>query len=154
MLSPKRTKFRKVQKGRIKGKAARGNKITKGEFGIVALEPTWITANQIEATRVTLSRYTKKVGKVYRQDLMYIFTTMIISFLAKQPTGDEFTNLCKYYAGLNDMSAAGKMFGMITKKFMDMNEEFGDIDPDKNTYQDGLNVLIKAYPNWENASFD
>ena len=65
MLSPKRTKFRKVQKGRIKGKAARGNKITKGEFGIVALEPTWIPANQIEATRVTLSRYTKKVGKVY-----------------------------------------------------------------------------------------
>ena len=65
MLSPKRTKFRKVPKGRIKGKAARGNKITKGEFGIVALEPTWITANQIEATRVTLSRYTKKVGKVY-----------------------------------------------------------------------------------------
>lgn len=65
MLSPKRTKFRKIQKGRIKGKAARGNKITKGEFGIVALEPTWITANQIEATRVTLSRYTKKVGKVY-----------------------------------------------------------------------------------------
>lgn len=65
MLSPKRTKFRKAQKGRIKGKAARGNKITKGEFGIVALEPTWITANQIEATRVTLSRYTKKVGKVY-----------------------------------------------------------------------------------------
>lgn len=65
MLSPKRTKFRKVQKGRIKGKAARGNKVTKGEFGIVALEPAWITANQIEATRVTLSRYTKKVGKVY-----------------------------------------------------------------------------------------
>ena len=65
MLSPKRTKFRKVQKGRIKRKAATANKITKGEFGIVALEPTWITANQIEATRVTLSRYTKKVGKVY-----------------------------------------------------------------------------------------
>lgn len=65
MLSPKRTKFRKVQKGRVKGKATRGNKITKGDFGIVALEPAWITANQIEATRVTLSRYTKKVGKVY-----------------------------------------------------------------------------------------
>ena len=64
-LMPKRTKFRKVQKGRIKGKASRGNKVTKGEFGIVALEPAWITANQIEATRVTLSRYTKKVGKVY-----------------------------------------------------------------------------------------
>ena len=65
MLSPKRTKYRKVQKGRIKGKAARGTKITKGDFGIVAMEPTWITANQIESTRVTLSRYTKKVGKVY-----------------------------------------------------------------------------------------
>ena len=65
MLSPKRTKFRKVQKGRIKGKASRGNKVLKGDFGIVAMEPTWITANQIEATRVTLSRYTKKVGKVY-----------------------------------------------------------------------------------------
>ena len=65
MLSPKRTKFRKVQKGRIKGKATRGNKVLKGDFGIVAMEPTWITANQIEATRVTLSRYTKKVGKVY-----------------------------------------------------------------------------------------
>lgn len=65
MLSPKRTKYRKVQKGRIKGKASRGNKVLKGDFGIVAMEPTWITANQIEATRVTLSRYTKKVGKVY-----------------------------------------------------------------------------------------
>lgn len=96
----------------------------------------------------------EKVGKVYRQDLIYIFTTMIISFLTKQPTSDEFTNLCKYYASLDDMSAAGKMFGMITKKFQDMNEEFGDIDPDKNAYQDGLNVLIKAYPDWENAKFD
>ena len=65
MLSPKRTKYRKVQKGRMKGKAARGTKITKGDFGIVVMEPTWITANQIESTRVTLSRYTKKVGKVY-----------------------------------------------------------------------------------------
>ena len=63
MLSPKRTKYRKVQKGRIKGKAARGTKITKGEFGIVAMEPTWITANQIESTRVTLYRYTKKLSK-------------------------------------------------------------------------------------------
>ena len=64
MLSPKRTKYRKVQKGRIKGKASRGTKITKGDFGIVAMEPTWITANQIESNSVTLSRYTKKVGKV------------------------------------------------------------------------------------------
>ena len=65
MLSPKRTKFRKVQKGSLKGKAFRGTNVTDGEYGIQALEPAWITANQIESVRVTLSRYTKKVGKVY-----------------------------------------------------------------------------------------
>ena len=63
MLSPKRTKYRKVQKGILKGKAYRGTKVTDGEYGIQALEPAWITANQIEAVRVTISRYTKKVGK-------------------------------------------------------------------------------------------
>ena len=63
MLSPKRTKYRKVQKGILKGKAQRGTKVTNGEYGIQALEPAWITANQIESVRVTLSRYTKKVGK-------------------------------------------------------------------------------------------
>ena len=63
MLSPKRTKYRKVQKGILKGKAYRGTKVTDGEYGIQALEPAWITANQIEAVRVALSRYTKKVGK-------------------------------------------------------------------------------------------
>ena len=65
MLSPKRTKFRKVQKGSLKGKAFRGTKVTDGEYGIQALEPAWITANQIESVRVTLSRYTKKVGKTW-----------------------------------------------------------------------------------------
>lgn len=63
MLSPKRTKYRKVQKGILKGKAYRGTKVTDGEYGIQALEPAWITANQIESVRVTISRYTKKVGK-------------------------------------------------------------------------------------------
>ena len=63
MLSPKRTKYRKVQKGILKGKAFRGTKVTDGEYGIQALEPAWITANQIEAVRVTISRYTKKIGK-------------------------------------------------------------------------------------------
>ena len=63
MLSPKRTKYRKVQKGILKGKAYRGTKVTDGEYGIQALEPAWITANQIEAVRVTISRYTKKIGK-------------------------------------------------------------------------------------------
>lgn len=65
MLSPKRTKFRKVQKGRMNGKATRGTKVTNGEYGIQALEASWITANQIESARVTLSRYTKKVGKTW-----------------------------------------------------------------------------------------
>lgn len=65
MLSPKRTKFRKVQKGNLNGKAFRGTKVTDGEYGIQALEPAWITANQIESVRVTLSRYTKKVGKTW-----------------------------------------------------------------------------------------
>ena len=65
MLSPKRTKFRKVQKGNLKGKAFKGTRVTDGEYGIQALEPAWITANQIESVRVTLSRYTKKVGKTW-----------------------------------------------------------------------------------------
>lgn len=63
MLSPKRTKFRKVQKGNMKGRAMRGNKVTDGEYGIQAQEACWITANQIESVRVTLSRYTKKLVK-------------------------------------------------------------------------------------------
>jgi len=63
MLTPKRTKYRKVQKGILKGKAQRGTQVTDGEYGIQALEPAWITSNQIESVRVTISRYTKKVGK-------------------------------------------------------------------------------------------
>ena len=65
MLSPKRTKYRKVQKGTNKGKASRGTMVVNGDYGIQALEPAWITANQIESVRVTLSRYTKKVGKTW-----------------------------------------------------------------------------------------
>ncbi|MBQ8468511.1 MAG: 50S ribosomal protein L16 [Clostridia bacterium] len=65
MLMPKRVKRRKVQRGRMTGKATRGNKITYGEFGIVATEPCWITSNQIEAARVAMTRYTKRGGKVW-----------------------------------------------------------------------------------------
>ena len=65
MLSPKRTKFRKVQKGRMNGNATRGTEVVYGDYGIQALEPAWITANQIESVRITLSRYTKKVGKTW-----------------------------------------------------------------------------------------
>ena len=65
MLMPKRVKRRKVQRGRMNGKATRGNKITYGDFGIVALEPCWITSNQIEAARIAMTRYTKRGGKVW-----------------------------------------------------------------------------------------
>ena len=65
MLVPKRTKFRKMQKGRIKGAATRGTKLAHGEYGIAAMEPSFITNNQIEACRVVLSRYTKKYGKTW-----------------------------------------------------------------------------------------
>lgn len=62
---PKRVKHRKVHRGRMKGKATRGNKITYGEYGIQALEPAWITSNQIEAARVAMTRYMKRGGQVW-----------------------------------------------------------------------------------------
>ena len=65
MLMPKRVKFRRVQRGRLKGKAMRGNTITNGSFGLVALEPAWITSNQIEAARIAMTRYVKRGGKVW-----------------------------------------------------------------------------------------
>lgn len=65
MLMPKRVKRRKVQRGRLTGIATRGNKITDGEFGIEALEPAWITSNQIEAARIAMTRYIKRGGKVW-----------------------------------------------------------------------------------------
>ena len=65
MLMPKRTKYRRVQRGRMKGAASRGNKVSYGEFGIQALEPGWITGNQIEAARIAMTRYTKRGGQVW-----------------------------------------------------------------------------------------
>ncbi len=65
MLMPKRVKRRKVQRGRMRGKATRGNKLTYGDIGLVATEPGWITSNQIEAARVAMTRFTKRGGKVY-----------------------------------------------------------------------------------------
>ena len=65
MLMPKRVKFRRVQRGRLTGKALRGNKITNGAFGLVALEPAWITSNQIEAARIAMTRYVKRGGQVW-----------------------------------------------------------------------------------------
>ena len=65
MLMPKRVKFRRVQRGRLKGVASRGNKISNGEFGLVALEPAWITSNQIEAARIAMTRYIRRGGHVW-----------------------------------------------------------------------------------------
>ncbi|MCR5148907.1 MAG: 50S ribosomal protein L16 [Eubacterium sp.] len=65
MLMPKRTKHRKQFRGSMAGKATRGNRITDGDFGIVATEPAWIKSNQIEAARVAINRYLKRQGKVW-----------------------------------------------------------------------------------------
>ena len=65
MLMPKRVKYRRVQRGRMTGKATRGNTVTYGEFGLQALEPAWIKSNQIEAARVAMTRYTKRGGQVW-----------------------------------------------------------------------------------------
>ena len=65
MLMPKRVKRRKLHRGRMRGKATRGNKLTYGDIGLVATEPGWITSNQIEAARVAMTRFTKRGGKVY-----------------------------------------------------------------------------------------
>ena len=75
MLLPKRTKHRKMHRGRMTGKAMRGNKVSHGEFGLQALEPVWITSNQIEAARVAMTRFCKRAGIVW----IKIFTDKPVS---------------------------------------------------------------------------
>ena len=65
MLMPKRVKFRRVQRGRLKGKAMRGNELAYGNYGLVALEPAWVTSQQIEAARIAMTRYVKRQGQVW-----------------------------------------------------------------------------------------
>ena len=65
MLLPKRVKYRRVHRGRLTGKATRGNTVSHGEFGLVALAPSWITSNQIEAARIAMTRYIKRGGQVW-----------------------------------------------------------------------------------------
>ena len=65
MLMPKRVKRRRVHRGRLTGQANKGNKVAYGEYGLVALEPSWITSNQIEAARIAMTRYIKRGGKVW-----------------------------------------------------------------------------------------
>ena len=64
MLLPKRVKYRRVHRGRLKGKAMRGNFVSNGEYGLQTLEPAWITSNQIEAARVAMTRYINRGGQV------------------------------------------------------------------------------------------
>ena len=65
MLLPKRVKYRRQQRGRMTGKAMRGNKVSNGDYGLQALEPAWITSNQIEAARIAMTRYIKRGGQVW-----------------------------------------------------------------------------------------
>ena len=65
MLLPKRVKYRRVHRGRLKGKAMRGNKVNYGDFGLQALEPAWITSNHIESARIAMTRYIKRGGQVW-----------------------------------------------------------------------------------------
>ena len=65
MLLPKRVKYRRVHRGRLKGKAYRGNKVTYGDYGLQAIEPAWITSNQIESARIAMTRYIKRGGQVW-----------------------------------------------------------------------------------------
>ena len=65
MLLPKRVKYRRVHRGRMKGKATRGNFVSNGEFGLMATEPAWITSNQIEAARIAMTRYIRRGGQVW-----------------------------------------------------------------------------------------
>ena len=65
MLSPKRTKYRKPHRGRLRGTATRGNTVVFGDYGLQALEPTWLTARQIEATRRSITRFVKRTGKLW-----------------------------------------------------------------------------------------
>lgn len=65
MLLPKRVKYRRVMRGRMRGKATRGNVVSNGEYGLQALEPAWITSRQIEAARIAMTKYTKRGGQVW-----------------------------------------------------------------------------------------
>ena len=65
MLMPKRVKYRRVHRGRMKGEAHRGNTISNGSYGLMATEPSWITSNQIEAARIAMTRYVKRGGQVW-----------------------------------------------------------------------------------------
>lgn len=98
---------------------------------------------------------TDKSG-AFKTDLAYIITTMLLSLFKKQPTPEEFKNMCKYYARIGVMSFAGKMFSYTTHKWPEINKHFGEsTEPGwDDAYLPGLQILIDTYPDWENANFD
>ena len=92
----------------------------------------------------------KKEGSTYKVDLLYIITTQLITMLKKDPTPQEFENLCKYIGRLENESACGKFIRAITSKFPAMKEEWGEIEG-HDKYKKGLEILIAAYPRYEAA---
>ena len=99
----------------------------------------------------------KKTNGSYKPDIIYIITTTIISFLKEMPDPKTFKNLCTWFARLENESAAGKMWTMLCRKFPDLNYHFGEGDDSNAEFDDshveGLQILIKAYPEWEHADF-
>ena len=97
----------------------------------------------------------EKQGNTYKPDVLYIITTTIISFITEEPSAETYENLVKYFVRLKSESAAGKMQTMLTRKFPNMNTQFGEQSGDGwgDKYAKGLQMLIDAYPEWENADF-
>lgn len=99
----------------------------------------------------------KKTNNEYKADIIYIFTTTIISFLKEMPDPKTFKNLCIWFARLENESAAGKMWTMICRKFPELNYHFGEGDGSNNEFDDsyveGLRVFQEAYPKWDKADF-
>lgn len=105
----------------------------------------------------------KKSGSSYQTSLVYIYVTTILSFIDTMPDPKTFANLCKYFARMGDVSAAGKFWSMIINKFNqtdnpknNLNYHFGESDAPgfDDSHVEGLNILIAAYPGWENADFN
>ena len=91
MLLPKRVKYRRVQRGRMTGKATRGNVVCQGQYGLVALEPAWISSTQIEAARVAMTRYIKRGGKVW----IKIFPDKPVTDVYKRQAENQFLALLR-----------------------------------------------------------
>ena len=102
MLSPKRTKYRKYHRGRMRGKATRGNEVTFGQYGLQALEPTWITSRQIEAARRTITRYTKRGASLW----IRIFPDKTVTARAAESRDRKSTRLNSSHSSVSRMPSS------------------------------------------------